>query len=107
MNGLKEKTFNQTWAESFMNYAVDIAKIYKNNPEQIINCLKFESVHSSLNETYMLLVKQGELKMIEDLEQGEKLDLWNRAKELSHEKNKCIMISRCIYLLEQLTIFQL
>lgn len=92
-----------TWNESFMDYAVQIAKIYKNNPEQIICCLKFDSVAGSLNETYKVLTRSsGELVRIEELSKEEKLKLWEQAKQYSDAKEKCIVISRCIHLLNAL-----
>jgi hypothetical protein len=95
--------FKKTWNESFKNYAIDIAKIYVHQPEHIINCLKFDSVCGSLNETYLALVSEKEIDPLEKLEQAEKLRIWETAKTLSDEKNKCVLISRAIYLLEKLT----
>lgn len=95
--------FEKTWNESFTNYAVDIAKIYKNNPKEILNCMGFDSVVGSLNETYQALVKTKELAPIESIDLETKNRLWNQAKEYSDKKEKCIMICRSIYLLNQLT----
>lgn len=92
-----------TWNDSFINYAVDIARIYKTHPEQIITCLRFDSVAGSLNETYQVLVREKEIKPIEDLPETEKRSLWNQAKNHSDKKEKCILISKCIHLLNQLT----
>lgn len=95
--------FEKTWSEHFLNYAVAIAKIYKNNPEEILCCLCFDSVIGSLNETYMVLIKNNELLKIEEIEQHEKIKLWEQAKKYSNKREKCKIISRCIYLLEELT----
>jgi hypothetical protein len=95
--------FTVTWNQSFKNLAVDLAKIYVHQPEHIINCLKFDSVCGSLNETYLALVSEKEIDPLEKLEQAEKLRIWETAKTLSDEKNKCVLISRAIYLLEKLT----
>lgn len=95
--------FNKTWLKCFSDYATDIARIYKNNPEKILNCLVFDSVHGSLNETYQALVKEKELVPIESLSMEIKNRLWNKAKNYSDKKEKCIMICRSIYLLNELT----
>jgi hypothetical protein len=95
--------FVKTWNESFINYAVEIAKIYKNNPDKILSCLGFDSVVGSLNETYQSLVKSKELQPIESLDLKTKNELWSKAKEYSDKKEKCVMICRVIYLLNQLT----
>lgn len=95
--------FKKTWDESFKNYAVGIAMFYKNNPEHIIECLKFDSVCGSLNETYLSLVSDKEIEPIETIQAEEKQRIWERSKQLSDNKAKCILISRSIYLLEKLT----
>lgn len=95
--------FKITWKESFKNYAVDIAKIYVNNPDHITECLKFDSVCGSLNETYLALVGDKEIEPIESIELERKERIWNRSKELGDKKEKCVLISRSIYLLEVLT----
>lgn len=95
--------FKQTWVSGFKNYAIDIAKLYKNNPENILNCLAFDSVSGSLNETYQALVKEKELVPLESLSVEIKNKLWNQAKKYSGKKEKCIMICRSIYLLNELT----
>jgi hypothetical protein len=95
--------FRKTWNESFARYAIDISLIYKNNPAEILNCLRFESVNGSLNETYQMLVKEGEIQPIETIEPGEKLKLWDKAKEYSDKKETCVMICKSIYLLNELT----
>lgn len=94
--------FSQTWDTSFKNYAIGIARIYKNNPQQILNCLGFDSVVGSLNETYQSLVKSKELEPIESLDSKTKNELWNQAKEYSYKKEKCIMICKAVYLLNEL-----
>lgn len=95
--------FTKTWNQSFKNYAVDIAMIYKNNPDHIIDCLRFDSVCGSLNETYLSLVSEKEIEPIENLSREEKERLWKKAIGLTGEKEKRILISRSIYLLEKLT----
>jgi hypothetical protein len=95
--------FKQTWNESFKNYAIDIARIFVHEPEHIINCLKFDSVCGSLNETYLALVREKEIDPLEILEHNEKLRIWDLAKTLSNREDKCVLISRSIYLLEKLT----
>lgn len=95
--------FNQTWIEGFVNYAKDIARIYKNNPEQILNCLGFDSVVGSLNETYQAYVKDGQMRSIENLDLNEKNRLWEQARKYSDSKVKCVMICKAIYLLDVLT----
>lgn len=95
--------FEKTWSDHFLNYAVEIAKIYKNNPDQILCCLGFDSVIGSLNETYMVLIKNNELLRIEEIPENEKIILWERTRKYSDERSKRILISRCIYLLEKLT----
>lgn len=95
--------FKQTWNESFKKYAVDIARIFLTNRQQIINCLALDSVCGSLNETYLSLVSEKELEPIENISQSEKERIWNLAKGLSDKKAKCILICRSIYLLEKLT----
>lgn len=91
------------WIQSFMDYAEDIARIYRKEPEGILNCLGFGSVHGSLNETYQMLVKEKEIQPIENLPQPEKLQLWDKAKQYSDKKEVCVLICRSIYLLNQLT----
>jgi hypothetical protein len=91
------------WNQSFVQYAVQIAGMYKSHPDQILASLAFESVAGSLNETYQCLVKEKELTRMEDLPKEEKLKYWNRAKELSQDENQRVLICRSIYLLEKLT----
>jgi hypothetical protein len=95
--------FDKTWIESFKNYAVDIARIYKENPDEILNCLGFDSVLGSLNETYQTLIKHGELVPIERLHITDKMDLWEQSKQYADTKNKCVLICKAIYLLNELT----
>lgn len=95
--------FKKTWIEGFKDYAIDIARIYATSPEHIISCLGFDSVCGSLNETYLSLVGDGEIEGIDKISESEKLRIWNKSKEVSSKKDKCIMISRSIYLLEKLT----
>jgi 3'-phosphoadenosine 5'-phosphosulfate (PAPS) 3'-phosphatase len=95
--------FEKTWIDSFKNYAVDIALIYKNHPVQILNCLGFKSVVGCLNETYMALVRTKELKPIEMLDIQTKNELWKKSKEYSTNKSQCELICRSIYLLNELT----
>lgn len=91
------------WDQSFKEYAVQIAGIYKNNPAEIVNCLGFASVSGCLNETYLSLVKTKELDPIEKLDNSVKEELWNQAKELTTSKKQGIEIARSIYLLNALT----
>jgi hypothetical protein len=95
--------FDKTWNASFKNYAIDIAKIYKNNREEILNCLGFESMVGSLNETYQALVKERELPPIELLETKRKHELWEISKRYSESKKHREMVCRSIYLLDELT----
>lgn len=94
--------FTKTWNQSFKNYAIDIARIYKIHPERILNCMGFESVIGSLNETYQCLVKQNELTPIEQIEQSEKVRLWNLSKNYSDKRSHCELICRAVYLLNEL-----
>lgn len=91
------------WEESFVEYAIQISKLYKQNPEETISSLGFLSVAESLNETYQCLVGAGEIKKIEDIEQSGKDRLWSKAIGIVTDKKHRILISRSIYLLEQLT----
>lgn len=97
------RDFKKTWSDSFKNLAVDLAKIYAVEPVHIIECLKLDSVCGSLNETYKSLVSENEIDPIENIDHDEKQRIWNMAKELSDKKEKCVLISRSIYLLEKLT----
>lgn len=95
--------FEQTWNQSFKNYAIDIARIYSVNPVEILNCLGFPSVSGSLNETYMALVKEKELNPIEMLDPKTKNELWEKSKEYTTDKKQREFICRSIYLLNALT----
>jgi hypothetical protein len=96
--------FDKTWIESFKNYAVDIGRIYKNNPGEILNCLKFDSVLGSLNETYQALVKDGDIKPVEGLEVSVKRQLWEQSKQYGEgSDSRCILICKVIYLLNEIT----
>ena len=99
-----QSEFIKTWNQSFKNYAVDIAKIYMVDPQGILNCLVFDSVCGSLNETYLSLVGEREIEPIENIDLKEKSRIWNKAKQLSTSEKKCILISRSIYLLEKITL---
>jgi len=98
-----ENDFKKTWNEGFMNYAVDMGKVYQANKDGMISCLKFDSVLSALNETYQILTNGGEIPKIEDLPEVKKSELWNRAKLVDQEKKKCILIAKAIHLLEKIT----
>lgn len=95
--------FKKTWKEGFVKYAIDLAVIYRDYPEQIMCCMSGQSVVGSLNETYQLLVKENELLPIEKLEESMKLELWNKSKQYAADKKHCEMICRSIYLLNELT----
>lgn len=95
--------FNKTWNESFMNYATEIGKVYKEHPENIINCLGFKSVLDCLNETYQVLVKEKEIDPIERLPSDKKNELWLKAKKIGTGKVQCISICKAIYLLDKIT----
>lgn len=91
------------WNQSFVQYAIQIAKLYKNNPKQILESLGFDSVVGSLNETYLSLVKEKGLAKMEDLPADIKTKYWNQSKEYSDDQQKRVLICRSIYLLEKLT----
>lgn len=95
--------FQKTWEESFSRYAIDIAKIYANNPDEILNCLGFESMVGSLNQVYQMLVKKGELVPIEKIDQKTKFELWERSKQYSESRKHREMVCRSIHLLNELT----
>lgn len=100
-NGLA-KWHLMKWDEKFKNYAVDLAKMYIDYPEQVLSCLIFDSVTGSLNETYLSLIKDG-LPKIEDLPRERKESLWKRSGNYGETKTKRIQVSRSIYLLEEIT----
>lgn len=91
------------WDQSFKEYAIQIARIYKNNPAQIISCLSFGSVSGCLNETYLSLVRSKDLPPVEMLENDQKMQLWKQAKEITENQRQRIEVSRSIYLLNELT----
>ena len=91
------------WIQSFMDYAVDISKLYREHPENILNCLGFVSVHGSLNETYQMLVREKQILPIEEIDEHEKQILWTTSLKYSEKKQVRVLICRSIYLLNELT----
>jgi hypothetical protein len=90
------------WNEDFKQYAVRLAMIYKTAPEDTIKCLRLGSVAGCLNESYLSLVREKEIVPIEQIAEERKVKIWKQAKSLSESKNDCILISRSIYLLQEL-----
>jgi hypothetical protein len=90
------------WTEAFLQYAVKIGRMYKDNPEQVLDSLRFDSVLESLNETYQCLVKENEIPRLEDLATDHKEFLWIKSKQYSDEQAKRIRICKAIYLLDML-----
>lgn len=92
-----------SWNETFINHAVDIARIYKEYPEKIMICMGFNSMVECLNECYTLLVRTKELEPIEKLEPKEKTKYWETSAKYAEVREHRIKISRSIYLLDKLT----
>lgn len=92
------------WEESWTKYAIEVARLFKVNREDVFYSLTLTCVPNALNESYKVLVKVGTLPPIESLPTDEKQRIWNMAGSF-HLKDKTmrITVSRCLYLLEQLT----
>jgi hypothetical protein len=91
------------WDQEFKNYSVQIGRKFIEDPENVKKSLAFKSNSGSLYQTYLSLIKNGELTPIEQLDDDRKRDLWEQAKEVSSDVQQCIVISKCIYLLEEIT----
>jgi hypothetical protein len=50
----------------------------------------------------LCLVREREILPIEQISEERKVKIWNQAKGISEKKNDCILISRSIYLLQEL-----
>lgn len=95
--------FKKTWNKGIEDLTIMIAKRYMQDPGAEIRSLEFKSVLDPLIERYNYLVKENEMPKLEDLAEDHKLMLWEKAKQISTEKTKCIMICKAIYLLDVLT----
>jgi hypothetical protein len=91
------------WNQSFLDYAEQIGRQYKVNPEKTLKEICFDSVLGCLLETYQCFVRQNEMLKLEDLAPDHKEALWIKSKQYSDDKEKRIMICKVIYLLDLLT----
>lgn len=89
--------------EYWEGYAIKLARQYKRLPDETMHTLRFDSIHSSLNESYHSFVKLGTIPKMENLEEGYKQELWKKSREYSDDQQKRVLICRSIYLLETLT----
>lgn len=97
------ESISNWWAENFLSYAAQIGTNYMKNPEEVLSSLKYKSVLDCLNESYQVLVKDESIYPIEKLDQREKERLWSKAKTIGTGKDQCVLIAKCIYLLERIT----
>lgn len=91
------------WERIFENHLVDIAREYAKDSQRVIECLKFDSLHTLLNYSYKNLINKNSLEPIESAPKEDKERIWKIAKRLSPYERNRVFISRSIYLLEKLT----
>lgn len=95
--------FKESFNQGLEDLAIKIAMRYRQDPERELRCLGFKSILDPLIETYNRLVKEGQIKKLEDLDEDYKRVLWIKSKQGSDEHFKRIVICRAIYLLDVLT----
>lgn len=91
------------WEEQWTDYAVQMARHFKVERENVFYSLSLTCVPNALNESYKVLVKVGTLPPIESLPKHEKRRYWNQSGSFQKDKEYRVLVSRCLYLLEQLT----